>query len=47
VLGLYARVACHGEECVDQHPLTTAGTFDATEIVKATVVETPSIVGSK
>lgn len=48
VLGLYARVACHGEACPEKHPLTSAGTFDATEIVKATVVEAPApIVGSK
>lgn len=48
VLGLYAHVSCHGEECPeDGHPLTAKGTFDATEILKATVVETPSIVGSK
>jgi hypothetical protein len=48
VLGLYARVACHGEECPEKHPLTRSGTFDATEIVKATVVEAPApIVGSK
>lgn len=48
VLGLYARVACHGEACPEKHPLTSAGTFDATEIIKTTVVETPTpIVGSK
>jgi hypothetical protein len=48
VLGLFARVTCHGEECPDEpHPLTRAGTFDATEITKAVVVEKPSIVGSK
>ncbi len=48
VLGFYARVACHGEACPDKHPLTGAGTFDATEIIKATVVEAPiPIVGSK
>jgi hypothetical protein len=48
VLGLYARVACQGEECEAVDALTSSGTFDATEIVPAQVVEpaTP-IVGAK
>ncbi len=48
VLGLYARVTCHGEECDENDPLTESGTFDATEIIKAKIVDdTPSIVGQK
>jgi hypothetical protein len=48
VLGLYARVACQGEECEAADALTSSGTFDATEIVSAQVAEpvTP-IVGAK
>jgi hypothetical protein len=48
VLGLYARVACEGDECEAADALTESGTFDATEIVPAQVAEpAPSIVGAK
>ncbi len=48
VLGLYARVTCNGDDCDDDSALTKSGTFDATEIVKAQVVDAaPSIVGRK
>jgi hypothetical protein len=48
VLGLYARLACQGEECEAVDALTSSGTFDATEIVPAQVAEpaTP-IIGAK
>lgn len=48
VLGLFAHVSCHGEECSDDNPLTIAGTFDATEIVEAPAADdAPSIIGRK
>lgn len=48
VLGLYARVTCHAEDCDADSLLTASGTFDATELVKPQIVDdAPSIVGRK
>jgi hypothetical protein len=48
VLGLYAHVSCHEDECEAADALTSSGTFDATEITPAQAVEqAPTIVGAK